>query len=170
MRSHVTEENRAVRVGTRACGADAKIIASRNLARQVAAGVAAHSDHGRDVCHALLLTAQGKAEGYEIKDTQKLRRIAEEWNIDVAGRSDTEIAVDVAQTALNMWNQDAQPLYMYTRTPEGTRERWQQLVTWFENSPYRKPPPYYECLEELLSAPDAPVDDYVFDLFLPIAE
>ena len=109
-----------------ACGADAKVIASRNLARQVAAGVAAHSDHGRDICHALLLTAEGKAEGYEIKDGKKLRVIAEEWNIDVGDRSDTEIAVDVAQTALNMWNQDAQPLYMYTRAPEGTRERWRQ--------------------------------------------
>ena len=59
-----------------ACGADAATIASRHLARQVAAGASAHSDHGRDVCHALLLTAEGKAEGYEIKDGKKLRRIA----------------------------------------------------------------------------------------------
>jgi len=109
-----------------ACGADASTIASRHLARQVAAGVAAHSDHGRDVCHALLLTAQGKAEGYKITDGQKLRRIAEEWNIEVGDRSDAEIAVDVAQMALNMWNQDTQPLYMYTRAPEGTRQRWQE--------------------------------------------
>ncbi len=109
-----------------ACGADADVIASRHLARQVAAGVSAHSDHGRDICHALLLTAQGKAEGYEVKDREKLRRIAAEWNIDVVDRSDTEIAVDVARTALSMWNQDAKPLYAYTRTPEGTRERWEQ--------------------------------------------
>lgn len=109
-----------------ACGADANTIASRHLARQVAAGVAAHSDHGRDICHALLLTAQGKAEGYQIKDGQKLRRIAEEWNIEVEGRSDTEIAADVAQAALSMWNQDSQPIFMYSRAPEGTRRRWQQ--------------------------------------------
>ena len=44
--------------------------------RSAPAGASAHSDHGRDICHALLLTAQGKAEGYEIKDTQKLRVIA----------------------------------------------------------------------------------------------
>jgi carbon-monoxide dehydrogenase catalytic subunit len=110
-----------------ACGADANTIASRHLARQVAAGVAAHSDHGRDICHALLLTAQGKAEGYSIKDPQKLRRIADEWNIDVAGRSDNDIAIDVARTALSMWNQDAQPQYMFTRAPEGTRARWERL-------------------------------------------
>ncbi len=109
-----------------ACGADADVIASRHLARQVAAGVAAHSDHGRDICHALLLTAKGETEGYEIKDGEKLRRIAEEWDIEVADRRDTEIAVDVAQAALNMWNQDAKPLYMYTRAPEGTRDRWEK--------------------------------------------
>ena len=74
-----------------ACGADASTICSRNLARQVAAGVAAHSDHGRDICHALLLTAQGKAEGYEIKDGKKLRVIAEEWNVDVENRTDPEM-------------------------------------------------------------------------------
>jgi len=72
------------------------------------------------------MTAQGKTEGYGIKDGKKLRLIAEEWNIDVADRSDTEIAVDVAQTALGMWNQDTKPLYMYTRAPEGTRERWER--------------------------------------------
>jgi carbon-monoxide dehydrogenase catalytic subunit len=109
-----------------ACGADAATIASRHLARQVAAGVAAHSDHGRDICHALLLTAKGKAEGYQIKDAKKLRRIAEEWNIEVDGRPDADITADVAQAGLNMWNQDTQPLYMYTRAPEGTRQRWQQ--------------------------------------------
>jgi effector-binding domain-containing protein len=49
-------------------------------------------------------------------------------------------------------------------------ERWQQLVTWFEDSPYRKPPHYYQCLEELLTAPDAPLEEYAFDLYLPIAE
>jgi carbon-monoxide dehydrogenase catalytic subunit len=31
------------------CGADADTIVARNLARMIAAGAAAHSDHGRDV-------------------------------------------------------------------------------------------------------------------------
>ncbi len=110
-----------------ACGADADTIAARHLARQVAAGGSAHSDHGRDICHAMLLTAEGKAEGYEIKDTKKLRLIATEWSIEVEGRSDNEIAIDVAKAGLNMWNQDTQPLYMYTRAPEATRERWKEL-------------------------------------------
>ena len=47
---------------------------------------------------------------------------------------------------------------------------WQDLVTWFEDSPYQKPPHFYECLEELLTPPDLPFEEYVFDLYLPIAE
>ena len=35
------------------CGADADTIAARNLLRMVAAGAAAHSDHGRDIAHTL---------------------------------------------------------------------------------------------------------------------
>src|SRR5512145_586851 len=38
---------------TGACGANADTIASRNLARMIAAGTAAHSDHGRGVAHTL---------------------------------------------------------------------------------------------------------------------
>jgi effector-binding domain-containing protein len=46
---------------------------------------------------------------------------------------------------------------------------WQQLVTWFEDSPYQKPPHWCECLEELLTPPEVPFED-VFDLYLPLAE
>jgi effector-binding domain-containing protein len=47
---------------------------------------------------------------------------------------------------------------------------WGQLVTWFEDSPYKKPPHWHQCLEELLTSPDVPFEEYVFDLYLPIAE
>jgi effector-binding domain-containing protein len=47
---------------------------------------------------------------------------------------------------------------------------WKNLVTWFEDSPYKKPPHFYECLEELLTPPGAPYEEYVFDLYLPITE
>lgn len=46
---------------------------------------------------------------------------------------------------------------------------WQELVLWFENSPYKKPAHWCECLEELLSPPGAPFEEYNFDLYLPIA-
>jgi DNA gyrase inhibitor GyrI len=45
---------------------------------------------------------------------------------------------------------------------------WQQLVTWCEDSPYKKA--HHQWLEEHLSPLGVPPDQYVFDLYLPIAE
>lgn len=42
------------------CGANADTIAARNLVRMIAAGTAAHSDHGRDVAHTFLMMAGGR--------------------------------------------------------------------------------------------------------------
>jgi hypothetical protein len=47
-------------------------------------------------------------------------------------------------------------------------EVWKQLVLWFEDSPYQKPPHWQECLENLLVHPHTPFEDYVFDLHLAI--
>lgn len=47
---------------------------------------------------------------------------------------------------------------------------WRQLVLWFEDSPYKKPPHWKECLENLLTHPRTPYEEFVFDLHLPIAE
>jgi DNA gyrase inhibitor GyrI len=49
-------------------------------------------------------------------------------------------------------------------------EDWKQLVLWFEDSPYKMPPHYCQCLEELLTPPDVPYEEYIFDLYLPIIE
>lgn len=53
---------------------------------------------------------------------------------------------------------------------ESIGEDWKRLVIWFEESPYKKPAHYYEGLEELLVPPDSAYEDFVFDLYLPIAE
>ena len=47
---------------------------------------------------------------------------------------------------------------------------WQDLVLWFEDSPYKKPAHWCQCLEELLTRPGLPYEEYVFDLYLPIAD
>ena len=54
------------------CGADLPTIAARHFARQVAGGVAAHSDHGRDMAMTLRAVATGEAAGYKVRDEQKL--------------------------------------------------------------------------------------------------
>ena len=50
------------------CGANADTIAARNLIRMIAGGAAAHSDHGRDIAHTLLMVAENPNSDYEVKD------------------------------------------------------------------------------------------------------
>ena len=78
------------------CGADADIIVARNLGRTIAAGASAHSDHGRDILETLHLVGEGKSDVYTIADPDKLRRLAAEYGIETEGRSDQEIAKDLA--------------------------------------------------------------------------
>ncbi|MHC1636024.1 MAG: anaerobic carbon-monoxide dehydrogenase catalytic subunit [Candidatus Methanospirareceae archaeon] len=108
------------------CGADADVIVARNLGRMIAAGAAAHSDHGRDIMHALLLTAEGKAEGYEIKDEEKLKRIAEEFGVDV-NRSKEEIARDVAKEIMKEFGMEKGRLQFVERAPARRKEVWKKL-------------------------------------------
>src|SRR4030042_454418 len=65
------------------CGANADTIAARNLARKIAVGASAHSDHGRDVAHTLALLVEGRAHDYKVLDIEKLKSIALEFGIDI---------------------------------------------------------------------------------------
>lgn len=47
-------------------------------------------------------------------------------------------------------------------------EVWKKLVEWRENSHYRKA--YHQWLEELLNPLESDLEEYVFKLYLPIAE
>lgn len=63
-------------------------------------------------------------------------------------------------------------LYAATRCKgvSNIEAEWRRLLRWFEDSAYTKPPNFLQCLEELLTAPSLPYEDYVFDLYLPIAQ
>ncbi len=82
------------------CGARDYTIVARNVARYIAGGASAHSDHGREIAHTLLATAEGKAPDYRIKDSEKLHAVAKKVGIEVEGRRDVDIAKDVALLAL----------------------------------------------------------------------
>ncbi len=109
------------------CGANVDTIAARNLIRMIAAGAAAHSDHGRDVAHALLLAAQDESSDYEIKDPVKLREVANVYGIGLDGASDREIAVALAERALANFGQQEGELELAHRAPKRRVERWQEL-------------------------------------------
>jgi carbon-monoxide dehydrogenase catalytic subunit len=112
---------------TGVCGADIDTVAARNFARAVAAGAAAHSDHGRDVAFTLLATAKGEAQGYTIRDPFKLKKIAQELNIETEGRPVDEVAIDVAETCIAMFGQQQGELAMIERAPEKRKEIWRKL-------------------------------------------
>jgi carbon-monoxide dehydrogenase catalytic subunit len=109
------------------CGATAEIMVARGLLRAIAAGAAAHSDHGRDAAHTLKLTAEGKGGGYKITDEAKLERLAGEYGIPHKGRSKEEIALDLANAVLAEFGRQEGPIQFTRRAPADRVETWGKL-------------------------------------------
>jgi carbon-monoxide dehydrogenase catalytic subunit len=86
---------------TGVCGATADTIAARNLVRMIAAGAAAHSDHGRDIAHSFKMAAESDSCDYMIKDERKLKEVATRYGIDTKNRQVKEIAADLANVVMN---------------------------------------------------------------------
>jgi len=109
------------------CGANADTIVARNFLRAVAAGVSAHSDHGRAVAEVFIATAEGQAPDYRFKDPVKLRRLAGELGVDTKGRADNEIAADVGRIALNEFGKGHGTQLMARRAPQPRQKLWSKL-------------------------------------------
>ncbi len=109
------------------CGATADTVVSRNFARMIAAGAAAHSDHGREVAQMFIRTARGEVPGYEIKDEEKLRRVAELFEIETDDRDKNEIAEDVGKAALAQFGQQSGELAFIKRAPEKRVQLWREM-------------------------------------------
>ena len=109
------------------CGATAETIGARNFIRKIAAGAAAHSDHGRGVAELFLAVGKGEAAGYEIKDEQKLLQLALEWGIEIGDRSNEEIAVDIGEKALAEFGRQEGEILFLKRAPLKRQELWRQL-------------------------------------------
>lgn len=109
------------------CGADADVIVARNLGRTIAAGASAHSDHGRDILEVFAELAEGETSGYEIRDPDKLRALAEEWGLGTEGRETFEIAQDLAAAMMEDFGTRKKSLGFATRVPTQRTERWAEL-------------------------------------------
>ena len=107
------------------CGATADTIVARNLLRSLLGGAAAHSDHGRDIVHALALAAEGKSDAYRIKGPAKLRKLAEEYGITSDGRSDEEVARELADLLFVEFGKQKGTLVNLGRVPEQQRKNWE---------------------------------------------
>ena len=108
------------------CGATADIIAARNLARMIAGGAAAHSDHGRDIAHTLMLAVEREDGDYQVKDEQKLLALAEDLGVEAAGRALRDVAKEVAERCFAQFGQQHGESAFTARAPEDQRRRWRE--------------------------------------------
>jgi len=110
---------------TGVCGATIDTIQARNLIRGIAAGAAAHSDHGRDMAFTLKAVANGEAEGYMIRDIAKLRTIAALYDIPIEDRSPEEIANDLADLYIAQFGQQKGVVAPIIRAPKKRQKLWE---------------------------------------------
>ncbi len=106
------------------CGATIDTIQARNLVRAIAAGSAAHSDHGRDMAFTLKAVANGETEGYTIRDVAKLRNIAAKYGIPIEKRAPEEIANDLADLYIAQFGQQRGQVAPIIRAPEKRQKLW----------------------------------------------
>jgi carbon-monoxide dehydrogenase catalytic subunit len=111
---------------TGVCGATIDTIQARNLVRAIAAGGAAHSDHGRDMAFTLKAAANGEAEGYYIRDVAKLRTVASYYDIEIEGRSPEEIADELADLYISQFGQQTGEVVPVRRAPEKRQKIWRE--------------------------------------------
>ena len=106
------------------CGADADTIVARNFLREVAAGTAAHSDHGRHLVLRLKKVAEGKEKDFRITDEKALRRIAGEYGLQTEGKAVNALALELADLFISEFTSQEEDLKTLGLAPEKTRAVW----------------------------------------------
>ena len=80
------------------CGCDVHGIVGRNYLKFTAGGAATHSDHGREICHTLHCAEEGG--NYQVKDKEKLFKLAKEFGVETENRDIYDVAHEVAEAGL----------------------------------------------------------------------
>ena len=104
------------------CGCDVHGIVGRNYLRFTAGGSATHSDHGREIMHTLHQTREGG--NYQVKDPDKLIRIAKEWGVETEGKDIYDLAHEMAEIGLLEYGKPFGVQRFLKRAPEHTQELW----------------------------------------------
>ena len=103
------------------CGCDVHGIVGRNFLKFTAAGAATHSDHGREICHTLYCAKDGG--NYQVKDPEKLIRIAKEWGVETEGKDIYDLAHEMAETGLMEYGKPFGYQRFLDRMPAGQKEK-----------------------------------------------
>ena len=109
------------------CGANGDTIAARHIARMIAGGSAAHSDHGLGVVETLHLAAESTESAYTIKNEEKLKNIAHIYGISTENRDARAIAKDLANAAFEELGRQTGELIMATTAPAERIKLWREL-------------------------------------------
>ena len=89
------------------------------------AAPAAHSDHGRQICHTLYQAKEGGS--YQVKDPEKLKKIAAEWGIETEGKDIYDLAHEVAEERVLLEYGKPFGVQRYLkRAPEHTQKLWHE--------------------------------------------
>ena len=104
------------------CGCDVHGIVARNFLRFTAGGSATHSDHGREICHTLHQAKEGG--NYQVKDPEKLIRIAKEWGVETEGKDIYDLAHEMSELALLEYGKPFGVQRFLKRAPEHTQKLW----------------------------------------------
>ncbi|MGD2049941.1 MAG: anaerobic carbon-monoxide dehydrogenase catalytic subunit, partial [Chloroflexota bacterium] len=91
------------------CGANADVIVARGLARSIAGGTASHSAHAKHLAHTLLKFGRGEAPDYSINDETKFFAVLDRVGIERDGKSNPELAVELAELALDEFSEREEP-------------------------------------------------------------
>lgn len=108
------------------CGADIDTIQSRNFARMVASGAAAHTDHGMSMLDIFREVVNGEITDYTIKDPIKLVDVAQSVGIETNGRSVVDIAQELYKELERTYTQVEGEIPFAARVPEKTLETWRK--------------------------------------------
>jgi len=108
------------------CGATIDTIMARNFARMVAAGTAAHTDHGMGMLDLFRDVLNGKIKDYTIKNPLKLIEVAKSIDIDTKDREIKDIAMDLYHELERTYIQVDGEIPFAKRVPPKTLETWRK--------------------------------------------
>ena len=108
------------------CGATIDTIMARNFGRMVAAGTAAHTDHGMAMLELFKGVIEGKVKEFGIKDPLKLLEVARALDIETNDREMKDVAMDLYRELERTYTQVDGEIPMMKRVPEKTLESWRR--------------------------------------------
>ena len=108
------------------CGATIDTIMARNFARMVAAGGAAHTDHGMGMLDLFREVLNGNIKDYTIKNPQKLFEVAQSIGIETEDRELKDVAMDLYKELERTYTQVEGEIPFAKRVPKKTLETWRK--------------------------------------------